>query len=124
MIDILVVHYKDTSQRVLKETIETIQNHLNDEHGLVKMTATKLTQENIEKFKDYNIVIAKQGTGIHDVYNVFDTMEHTKLIIDIPYSYLDIHDGIGWGLDNPVDMLYKHSDFIEAMGELNEDLML
>ena len=124
MIDILVVHYKDTSQRVLKETIETIQNHLNDEHGLVKMTATKLTEENIEKFKDYNIVIAKQGTGFHDVYNVYETMEHTKLIIDIPYSYLDIHDGISWDIDNSVDMLYKHSDLLDAMEDLNEDLSI
>ncbi|UJQ43268.1 hypothetical protein [Staphylococcus phage vB_Sau_P68] len=124
MIDILIVHYESTNQRVLKETIQTIKRLLQDEHGLVKMTATKLTEENIEKFKDYNIVIVKQGTGFHDVYNVYETTEHTKLIIDLPYSYLDIHDGMGWGLDNPVDMLYKHSDLLDVIGDLNEDLML
>ena len=124
MIDILIVHYESTNQRVLKETIQTIKRLLQDEHGLVKMTATKLTEENIEKFKDYNIVIAKQGTGFHDVYNVYETTEHTKLIIDLPYSYLDIHDGMDWGLDNPVDMLYKHSDLLDVIGDLNEDLML
>lgn len=121
--NILVIHYKETSKRVLKETIKTIQNHLNDEHGLVKMTATELSRENIEKrFNDYNIVIAENDPD--SFYNYAEAVEEADFIIDIPISYLDIHAGVEWDVDNPVDMLDRNPDFIEAMGELNEDLML
>lgn len=121
--NILVIHYEETSKRVLKETIKTIQNHLNDEHGLVKMTATKLSRENIEKrFNDYNIVIAKDD---HDnFYNYSNTIEDVDFVIDIPISYLDIHAGAEWDVDISVDMLGRNPDFLEAMGQLNEDLML
>ena len=124
MIDILVVHYEeDTVSRVLRETIETIKQRLVDEHGLVKMTVTELTEENIEsKFNDYNIVIAKIAEDSH--YTVHHFKENAKLIIDIPISYLDIYEGTGWDIDIPVDMLYKHPDFVDTMDELNEDLML
>ena len=124
MIDILVVHYEeDTVSRVLRETIETIKQRLIDEHGLVKMTVTELTEENIEsKFNDYNIVIAKVGEDNH--YTVHHFKENAKLIIDIPISYLDIYEGTDWDIDIPVDMLYKHPDFVDTMDELNEDLML
>ncbi|WBF81071.1 hypothetical protein FMLHJGGC_00018 [Staphylococcus phage BSwM-KMM1] len=123
MIDILVVHYEDTVSRVLKETIETIKQRLVDEHGLVKMTVTELTGENIEsKFNDYNIVIAKVEEDNH--YTVHHFKENAKLIIDIPVSYLDIYEGTGWDIDTPVDMLYKHPDFVDTIDELNEDLML
>lgn len=123
MIDILVIHYEDTNKRVLKETIKTIQNHLNDEHGLVNMTATKLSRENIEKrFNDYNIVIAKDVPD--SFYNYADTVEEADFVIDIPHSYLDIHADVDWDVDNSVDMLDKNPDFIDAMGQLNEDLML
>lgn len=121
--NILVIHYKQTNKRVLKETIKTIQNHLNDEHALVKMTATKLTEENIEKrFSDYNIVIAEDDPDIF--YGYADTIAEADFVIDIPISYLDIHAGVEWDVDNPVDMLGRNSDFIEAIGRLNEDLML
>lgn len=124
MIDILVVHYEeDTVSRVLKETIKTIKQRLIDEHGLVKMTVTELTEENIEsKFNDYNIVIAKIAEDSQ--YSVHHFKENAKLIIDIPISYLDIYEGTGWDIDIPVDMLYKHPDFVDTMDELNEDLML
>lgn len=124
MIDILVVHYEeDTVSRVLKETIKTIKQRLVDEHGLVKMTVTELTEENIEsKFNDYNIVIAKIAEDSH--YTVHHFNENAKLIIDIPVSYIDIYDGMAWDIDIPVDMLYKHPDFVDTMDELNEDLML
>lgn len=124
MIDILVVHYEeDTVSRVLKETIKTIKQRLVDEHGLVKMTVTELTEENIEsKFNDYNIVIAKIAEDSH--YTVHHFKANAKLIIDIPVSYLDIYEGISWDIDIPVDMLYKHPDFVDTMDELNEDLML
>lgn len=123
MIDILVIYYKDTNKRVLKETIKTIQNHLNDEHGLVKMTATKLSRKAIEEdFNDYNIVIAKDVPD--SFYNYADTTEEADFVIDIPISYLDIHADVDWDVDNSVDMLDKNPDFIDAMGQLNEDLML
>lgn len=128
MMNILVIHYKDTNKRVLKETIKTIQNHLNDEHGLVKMTATELSRENIEKrFNDYNIVIAEDDPD--NPFSYEDTMKYVDFIIDIPVSYLDLYapdwdDDKDWDVDNPVDMLDRNSDFIEAMGQLNEDLML
>lgn len=123
MIDILVVHYEETVSRVLKETIETIKQRLVDEQGLVKMTVTELTKENIEnKFNNYNIVIAKSEENSQ--YTVHNVKENAKLIIDIPISYLDIYEGISWDIDTPVDMLYKHTDFVDAMDELNEDLML
>lgn len=121
--DILVIYYEETSKRVLKETIKTIQNHLNDEHGLVKMTVTELSQENIEKrFKDYNIVIAK--VDHENLYNFNSVIYETDFTIDIPVSYLDIYAGAGWDVDIPVDMLGRNPDFLEAMGQLNEDLML
>ncbi len=121
--NILVIHYKGTSKRVLKKTIKTIQNHLNDEHALVKMTATKLTEENIEKrFNNYNIVIAENDPD--SFYSYSDAVDNVDFVIDIPVSYLDIHAGVGWDVDNPVDMLTRNPDFIEAMGRLNEDLML
>ncbi len=128
MINILVIHYKETNKRVLKETINTIQNNLNDEHGLVKMTATELTEENIEKrFNDYNIVIAEDDPD--NPFSYEDTMKYVDFIIDIPVSYLDLYapdwdDDKDWDVDNPVDMLDRNPDFIEAMGRLNEDLML
>lgn len=124
MIDILVVHYEeDTVSRVLKETIKTIKQRLVDEHGLVKMTVTELTEENIEsKFNDYNIVIAKIAEDSH--YTVHHFKSNAKLIIDIPVSYIDIYDGIAWDIDIPVDMLGRHTDFLDTMDELNEDLML
>ncbi|WBF81859.1 hypothetical protein [Staphylococcus virus vB_SurM-PSU5] len=123
MIDILVIHYKDTNKRVLKETIKTIQNSLIDEHGLVKMTATKLSRKAIEEdFNDYNIVIAENDPDIF--YGYSDAVEEADFVIDIPISYLDIHTGVDWDVDNPVDMLGRNPDFIEAMGQLNEDLML
>ncbi|BDA82442.1 hypothetical protein [Staphylococcus phage vB_SsapH-Golestan-105-M] len=123
MIDILVVHYEETVSRVLKETIETIKQRLVDEHGLVKMTVTELTKENIEsKFNDYNIVIAKFDENSH--HNVHIVEENAKLIIDIPVSYLDIYEGISWDIDIPVDMLSRNTDFLDTMDELNEDLML
>lgn len=124
MIDILVVHYEeDTVSRVLKETIKTIKQRLIDEHGLVKMTVTELTEENIErKFNDYNIVIAKIAEDSH--YSVHHFKSNAKLIIDIPVSYIDIYDGIAWDIDIPVDMLGRHTDFLDTMEELNEDLML
>lgn len=124
MIDILVVHYEeDTVSRVLKETIKTIKQRLVDEHGLVKMTVTELTEENIEsKFNDYNIVIAKIAEDSH--YTVHHFKSNAKLIIDIPVSYIDIYDGIAWDIDIPVDMLGRHTDFLDTMEELNEDLML
>lgn len=124
MIDILVVHYEeDTVRRVLKETIKTIKQRLVDEHGLVKMTVTELTEENIEsKFNDYNIVIAKIEEHSH--YTVHNVKANAKLIIDIPVSYIDIYDGISWDIDIPVDMLGRHTDFLDTMDELNEDLML
>ncbi|AZB50107.1 hypothetical protein [Staphylococcus phage 812h1] len=121
--DILIIHYKETNKRVLKETIQTIQNHLNDEHGLVKMTATKLSRENIEKrFNNYNIVIAEDDPD--SFYSYSDAVDDVDFVIDIPISYLDIHAGVEWDVDNPVDMLDRNPDFIEAMGQLNEDLML
>ena len=121
--NILVIHYEETNKRVLKETIKTIQNHLNDEQGLVKMTATKLSRENIEKrFNDYNIVIAKDDRD--NFYSYSDIIDEVDFVIDIPISYLDIHASAGWDVDIPVDMLDRNSDFIEAMGRLNEDLML
>lgn len=121
--NILVIHYEETSKRVLKETIKTIQHHLNDEHGLVKMTVTELSQENIEKrFKDYNIVIAK--VDHENLYNFNSVIYEADFTIDIPVSYLDIHAGAGWDVDNPVDMLGRNPDFIEAINKLNEDLML
>lgn len=121
--NILVIHYEETTKRVLKETIKTIQNHLNDEHGLVKMTATKLSRENIEKrFNDYNIVIAKDD---HDnFYGYSNSVDDVDFVIDIPISYLDIYAGVEWDVDIPVDMLGRNPDFLEAMGQLNEDLML
>ncbi|VEV88646.1 hypothetical protein [Staphylococcus phage Stab23] len=128
MIDILVIHYKETNKRVLKETIKTIQNHLNDEHALVKMTATELSRENIEKrFNDYNIVIAEDDPD--NPFSYEDTMKYVDFIIDIPVSYLDLYapdwdDDKDWDVDNPVDMLGRNPDFIEAIGKLNEDLML
>lgn len=123
MIDILVVHYEDTVSRVLKETIKTIKQRLVDEHGLVKMTVTELTEENIEsKFNDYNIVIAKSEEDSH--YTVHHFKANAKLIIDIPVSYLDIYEGISWDIDIPVDMLGRNTDFLDTMDELNEDLML
>lgn len=128
MIDILVIHYKETSKRVLKETIKTIQNHLNDEHGLVKMTATELSRENIEKrFNDYNIVIAEDDPD--NPFSYEDTMKYVDFIIDIPVSYLDLYapdwdDDKDWDVDIPVDMLCRNPDFLEAIGQLNEDLML
>lgn len=124
MIDILVVHYEeDTVSRVLKETIKTIKQRLVDEHGLVKMTVTELTEENIEsKFNDYNIVIAKIAEDSH--YTVHHFKSNAKLIIDIPVSYIDIYDGIAWDIDISVDMLSRHTDFLDTMEELNEDLML
>lgn len=121
--DILVIYYEETSKRVLKETIKTIQHHLNDEHGLVKMTATRLSQENIEKrFKDYNIVIAEDDPD--SSYSYSDAVDDVDFVIDIPISYLDIHAGVEWDVDNPVDMLGRNPDFIEAINKLNEDLML
>ena len=121
--NILVIHYEETNKRVLKETIKTIQNHLNDEHGLVKMTATKLSRENIEKrFNDYNIVIAKDDRD--NFYSYSDIIDEVDFVIDIPISYLDIHASAGWDVDIPVDMLGRDTDFLEAIGELNEDLML
>lgn len=121
--NILVIHYKETSKRVLKETIKTIQNHLNDEHGLVKMTATKLSRENIEKrFNGYNIVIAENDPD--NAFDYSDAVEDVDFVIDIPISYLDIHAGVEWDVDIPVDMLGRNPDFLEAMGQLNEDLML
>ena len=121
--NILVIHYEETNKRVLKETIKTIQNHLNDEHGLVKMTATRLSRKAIEEeFNDYNIVIAENDPDIF--YGYSDTVEEADFVIDIPISYLDIHAGVEWDVDNPVDMLDRNPDFIEAMGQLNEDLML
>ncbi|QKE56232.1 hypothetical protein METROID_183 [Staphylococcus phage Metroid] len=123
MIDILIIHYEETNKRVLKETIKTIQNHLNDEHGLVKMIATKLSRENIEKrFNDYNIVIAEDDPDNSYHYGI--AVEEADFIIDIPISYLDIHAGVEWDVDNPVDMLDRNPDFIEAVNKLNEDLML
>ncbi|WRW34352.1 hypothetical protein CF7_0094 [Staphylococcus phage CF7] len=121
--NILVIHYKETNKRVLKETIKTIQNQLNDEHGLVKMTATKLSRENIERrFNDYNIVIAKDDPD--NFYSYSEAVDEVDFVIDIPHSYLDIHAGVEWDVDNPVDMLGRNPNFIEAMGRLNEDLML
>lgn len=121
--NILVIHYEETNKRVLKETIKTIQNHLNDEHGLVKMTATRLSRKAIEEeFNDYNIVIAENDPDIF--YGYSDTVDDVDFVIDIPISYLDIHAGVEWDVDNPVDMLDRNPDFIEAMGQLNEDLML
>ncbi|WOZ17383.1 hypothetical protein [Staphylococcus phage vB_SauM-V1SA09] len=121
--NILVIHYEETNKRVLKETIKTIQNHLNDEHGLVKMTATRLSRKAIEEeFKDYNIVIAENDPD--SFYSYSDAVDDVYFVIDIPISYLDIHAGVEWDVDNPVDMLDRNPDFIEAMGQLNEDLML
>lgn len=126
--NILVIHYEETNKRVLKETIKTIQNHLNDEHGLVKMTATKLSRENIEKrFNDYNIVIAKDDRD--NFYSYSDIIDEVDFIIDIPVSYLDLYapdwdDDKDWDVDIPVDMLCRNPDFLEAIGQLNEDLML
>ncbi|AII27011.1 hypothetical protein BT3_178 [Staphylococcus phage BT3] len=121
--NILVIHYEETNKRVLKETIKTIQNHLNDEHGLVKMTATRLSRKAIEEeFKDYNIVIAENDPD--SFYSYSDAVDDVDFVIDIPISYLDIHAGVEWDVDNPVDMLDRNPDFIEAMGQLNEDLML
>src|SRR5699024_4622158 len=124
MIDILVVHYEeDTVSRVLKETIKTLKQRLVDEHGLVKMTVTELTEENIEsKFNDYNIVIAKIAEDSH--YTVHHFKSNAKLIIDIPVSYIDIYDGIAWSIDISLDMLCRYIDFLDTMEELNEDLML
>lgn len=128
MIDILVIHYEETSKRVLKETIKTIQNHLNDEHALVKMTATTLSRKAIEEdFNDYNIVIAKDDHS--NAFSYTDAMKYVDFIIDIPVSYLDLYapdwdDDKDWDVDNPVDMLSRNPDFIEAIGRLNEDLML
>ncbi|UYE90454.1 hypothetical protein [Staphylococcus phage vB_ScaM-V1SC01] len=121
--NILVIHYEETNKRVLKETIKTIQNHLNDEHGLVKMTATRLSRKAIEEeFKDYNIVIAENDPD--SFYSYSDAVDDVDFVIDISISYLDIHAGVEWDVDNPVDMLDRNPDFIEAMGQLNEDLML
>ncbi|WBF82065.1 hypothetical protein [Staphylococcus virus vB_SurM-PSU6] len=121
--NILVIHYEETNKRVLKETIKTIQNHLNDEHGLVKMTATRLSRKAIEEeFNDYNIVIAENDPD--SFYGYEDVVDDVDFVIDIPISYLDIHAGVKWDVDNPVDMLDRNPDFIEAMGQLNEDLML
>lgn len=123
MIDILVIHYKETNKRVLKETIKTIQNHLNDEHGFVKMTATKLSRKAIEEdFNDYNIVIAEDDPD--SFYNYGEAVDEVDFVIDIPHSYLDIHAGVEWDVDNSVDMLGRNPDFIDAIGQLNEDLML
>ncbi|QNH71264.1 hypothetical protein StAP1_132 [Staphylococcus phage vB_SauH_SAP1] len=121
--NILVIHYEETNKRVLKETIKTIQNHLNDEHGLVKMTATRLSRKAIEEeFNDYNIVIAENDPD--SFYSYSDAVDDVDFVIDIPISYLDIHAGVEWDVDNPVDMLDRNPDFIEAMVQLNEDLML
>lgn len=121
--NILVIHYEETNKRVLKETIKTIQNHLNDEHGLVKMTATRLSRKAIEEeFKDYNIVIAENDPD--SFYSYSDAVDDVDFVIDIPISYLDIHAGVEWDVDNPVDMLDRNPDFIEAVNKLNEDLML
>ncbi|AIK69523.1 hypothetical protein P108_0076 [Staphylococcus phage P108] len=121
--NILVIHYEETNKRVLKETIKTIQNHLNDEHGLVKMTTTRLSRKAIEEeFNDYNIVIAENDPD--SFYSYSDAVDDVDFVIDIPISYLDIHAGVEWDVDNPVDMLDRNPDFIEAMNQLNEDLML
>lgn len=121
--NILVIHYEETNKRVLKETIKTIQNHLNDEHGLVKMTATELSRKDIEEeFSDYNIVIAENDPD--SFYSYSDAIDDVDFVIDIPISYLDIFAGVGWDVDIPVDMLCRNPDFLEAMGQLNEDLML
>lgn len=123
MIDILVIHYKETNKRVLKETIKTIQNHLNDEHGFVKMTATRLSRKAIEEdFNDYNIVIAEDDFS--NAFSYAEAVEEADFVIDIPHSYLDIHADVDWDVDNSVDMLDKNPDFIDAMGQLNENLML
>lgn len=121
--NILVIYYEETNKRVLKETIKTIQNHLIDEHGLVKMTATRLSRKAIEEeFNDYNIVIAENDPD--SFYSYSDAVDDVDFVIDIPVSYLDIHAGVGWDVDNSVDMLDRNPDFIEAIDKLNEDLML
>ncbi|UXR08259.1 hypothetical protein [Staphylococcus phage vB_ScaM-V1SC04] len=123
MIDILVIYYEETNKQVLKETIKTIRDHLNDEHGLVKMTATELSRENIEEeFNDYNIVIAKDDPD--SFYSYAGAVEEAYFVIDIISSQLDIHAGVDWDVGNSVDILDRNPDFIDAIGKLNENLML
>lgn len=123
MIDVLIIYNKKTEKEVLGDTLRIVKDLLKDEHGLVKMTHTELTEDNLEKYSDFNIVVGNKPPESHIISD--SAKEYAILTLDVEYNLIDTWSfSTGWDFDNtPYDLL-QFGVLEKTMERLNEELLL